>query len=86
MEHLEDAALEVEANSHRNWARRGSSRYFILRDTFENDLIPRDGGAFCSARYQPEIICVHGVAKILLRYEWFRPCIIQIFTRRVHVR
>lgn len=45
-----------------------------------------DAAAFCSARYQPEIIRVHSVAKILLRYERFRPCIIQIFTRRVHVR
>lgn len=60
-----------------NWARLGSIRYFILRDTFENDLIPAlppsgHGEAFCSARYQPEIICVHGVAKILLRYERFQ--------------
>lgn len=44
-----------------------------------------DGRAFCSAQYQPEIIRVQSVAKILLRYERFRPCIIQIFTRRVHV-
>lgn len=41
---------DPKAGSHRNQARRGSSRYFILRDTFENDLIPRrrDAGAFCS--------------------------------------
>lgn len=73
-------------DSHRGkWARHRSIRYFIHRDTFENDLIPssvRKERFALGPISTWDYTCTRRGKDSVKIERGFRPCIIQIFTRR----